>query len=714
MRSELVCFAILALLAPGCGFWPSAPTGRPQAVRGKESAPTAGETQAEAEKSALVKRIRSVTLAIDDSRLRAAAGEPENWLTHGGSPGEQRFSALDQLDAKNVGDLELRWSFDTHTDRGLEATPLVVDGILYATGSWSTVFAIDARTGAPIWTWDPEVPREYGQKACCDAVNRGVALYKGKIYVGTLDGRLAALDAATGDVVWQVVTVDQSQPYTITGAPRIAAGKVLIGNGGAEYGVRGYVSAYDPETGKLIWRTYTVPGNPDRPFETPAIEKAARTWKGGEWLKIGGGGTVWDSIAYDPDLGLVYVGTGNGSAWDRHVRSPGGGDNLYLASILALDVANGELRWHYQTTPGDSWDFDSAQHMILADLDIRGKTRKVLLQAPKNGFFYVLDRATGELLSAEKFAAATWATKIDSKTGRPVEVAGQDYRNGVALVKPTALGAHNWQPMSFSPLTGLVYIPAQEAIGAYERDAEFRYAPGEFNTALNLTHFAGLNRKIVSGHLLAWDPVKQREVWRAPYKTAWNGGTLATAGNLVFQGTADGRVVAYRADDGEKLWEAPAGTGVIAAPITFSVDGVQYVTVMAGWGGTFALYGGDAASAAGVKAGGKILTFALRRKLAATGTSKITDGKPSVARGEKLYHHWCVRCHGAAVVGGGVISDLRHSSDSVRKIFVTIVRSGIPGTDMPAWGKWLSEEEIRTIQEYVVSRAAAEASAAAR
>jgi quinohemoprotein ethanol dehydrogenase len=585
----------------------------------------------------------------------------------------------------------------------------VVDGVLYTTGSWSLVFAIDARTGKQIWKWDPKVPREYGQKACCDVVNRGVALYKGRVYVATLDGRLAALDAATGEPVWEVVTVDQTKPYTITAAPRIAAGKVIIGNGGAEFGVRGYVSAYDAETGRLVWRTYTVPGDPDKPFESKALQQAARTWKkSSEWLKIGAGGTVWDSMAYDPELGFVYVGTGNGVAWDRHVRSPGGGDNLYLASILALDVETGEIRWHYQTTPSDSWDFDSCQHLILTDLDVKGKTRSVLMQAPKNGFFYVLDRANGKLLSAEKYAEVTWARGVDLKTGRPAEVRGQDYTKGVAIVKPTAAGAHNWQPMSYNPTTGLVYIPAQDITGAYEKDSDFKFAPGEFNTALNLAQFKGLTRKISSGHLLAWDPRRQKEAWRVPYKTPWNGGTLTTAGNLVFQGTADGRFVAYRATDGDKLWEAPAGTGVIAAPITYMVDGMQYVTIMAGWGGAFALYGGDAAAAAGVKNAGKILTFALERKPEAKVARIATPPTEDVSRGETLYHKWCARCHGATAIGGGVIRDLRHSTEDVQKIFVQIVRGGIPGTGMPAWAKYLSDGEIRQIESYIRAQAAEE------
>lgn len=384
--------------------------------------------------------------AQNDSVLRDAARSPNEWLTHGRDYAETRFSPLNSIHAGNVKRLGLAWSFDTETTRGLEATPLIASGILYSTASWSIVFALDARTGKLRWRWDPEVARSYGQRACCDVVNRGVALYEGRIFASVLDGRLAALDAASGKLLWQVQTTDPSQPYTITGAPRVVKGKVIIGNGGAEYGVRGYVSAYDAATGKLAWRFYTVPGDPSKSFESPAMERAAKTWKG-EWWKIGGGGTVWDAFAYDPSADLLYVGTGNGSPWDRNLRSPGGGDNLYLSSILALRPDTGELVWHYQTTPGDSWDYTAVQQMILTDLNIGGKRREVLMQAPKNGFFYVLDRRTGELLSADPFVKVTWAKGIDMATGRPVENPDARYEKGVQLLWPGPLGGHNWQSM---------------------------------------------------------------------------------------------------------------------------------------------------------------------------------------------------------------------------------------------------------------------------
>ena len=478
---------------------------------------------------------------VDDAALATPEARQQDWLSYGRDYYEQRFSPLNEISETNVDKLGLAWQFETATERGLEATPLVVDGVMYTTASWSVTYAIDARTGKQLWKYDPEVHRKYDNLACCDVVNRGAAFYKGKVIVGVLDGRLVALDANSGKVAWQTTTVDQTQPFTITGAPRIARGKVIIGNGGAEYGVRGYVSAYDAETGKLAWRFYTVPGDPSKPQENKALEKALPTWKGTEWFKVGGGGTVWDSIVYDPELNLLYVGTGNGSPWNRDLRSPGGGDNFYLCSILAINPDNGELVWHYQTTPADTWDYTSVQPMMLADMNWAGKPRKVIMQAPKNGFFYVLDRATGELLAADPYVEVNWATHVDLKTGRPVEVPGAAYKDKGTYIRPGPLGGHNWQAMSYSPRTGLVYIPAQDNGRYYEQPKDFTFVPNQYNLGV-----APIGRNMdrydipYKGRLLAWDPVARKPRWTVEYGNYWNGGTLATAGNLVFQGTASG------------------------------------------------------------------------------------------------------------------------------------------------------------------------------
>ncbi|HVJ30844.1 MAG TPA: PQQ-binding-like beta-propeller repeat protein, partial [Gammaproteobacteria bacterium] len=362
---------------------------------------------------------RPTTAAVDAARLVAADTEPGQWLSTGRTYDEQRFSPLTEIDASNVGELGLAWYGDFAVPRAQEATPLFVDGVLYVTTAWSNVKAYDARTGTPLWTYDAKVPREWGSRACCDVVNRGAAAWNGKVYVGTIDGRLLALDAANGQLTWEVDTlVRRDVAYTITGAPRVVKGKVIIGNGGAEYGVRGYVSAYDAETGALAWRFFTVPGDPKLGFENPLMESAARTWNG-EWWRLGGGGTVWDSMAYDAELDLLYIGTGNGSPWNQALRSPGGGDNLFLSSIIALKPDDGSYVWHYQTTPGESWDYTATQHIVVADLTLDGTQRRVVMQAPKNGFFYVLDAATGALLSADKFAAVNWASGVDLATGRP-------------------------------------------------------------------------------------------------------------------------------------------------------------------------------------------------------------------------------------------------------------------------------------------------------
>ena len=518
---------------------------------------------------------------VDERALMRAA--PQEWLTYGRDYAETHFSPLAQINAGNVAQLSVVWSWDIpKSGARLEAVPIIADGVLYATGPRSFVFALDVRTGKELWHWDPMIPRG-GPSACCGDVNRGVAIYGGKIFVGLLDGRLVALDRATGKTMWSVMTTPPNSDYTITGAPRIIRGNVVIGNGGAEYGVRGYVTAYDAETGKQVWRWYTVPGNPADGFENEAMRKAATTWNG-EWWRIGGGGTVWDGMAYDPELDLLYIGTGNGSPWSHEERSPGGGDNLYLSSIVALRGRTGEYVWHYQTTPGDDWDYTATQPLMLLDLTIGGRPRKTIVQAPKNGFFYVIDRVTGEFLSARPFAdALTWASSIDQQTGRPNEKAEARYgRAGRGVwVSPGPIGAHNWRPMSFNPATGLVYLPVQNNVGYYER-ARVNYRRGEWNTG---TSWSGAQRTprpemTAPGNLLkAWDPVRNAEVWRfvAPGS---DGGTLSTGGNLVFW-AVENRLVALDARSGTQLFSAVIGGGP-ATPVTYEIDGRQYLTILSG------------------------------------------------------------------------------------------------------------------------------------
>ncbi|TLY88187.1 MAG: PQQ-dependent dehydrogenase, methanol/ethanol family, partial [Gammaproteobacteria bacterium] len=501
---------------------------------------------------------------VDAKALLSAADNRNEWLTHGRTYDEQRFSPLEQINTGNVKSLGLAWFADLDTARGQEATPLVIDGTVYITTAWSRVKAYDALTGRQRWEYDPKVPGDAGILTCCDVVNRGLAAWGRRLFLGTLDGRLIALDRDSGKLLWSKLTVDRSEPYAITGAPRVIDGRVIIGNAGAEMGVRGYVAAYDSDDGNELWRFYTVPDRPGA-NAAPHLKRAEATWRG-EWWTLGGGGTVWDSMAYDPKLDLLYVGAGNGSPWNQHYRSPGGGDNLYIDSIIALKPGSGEYVWHYQTTPGDTWDFDAAQHMILADLQIGGRLRRVLMQASKNGFFYVLDRATGQLISAASYVAVNWAKGVDVHSGRPIENpdARIDKTGKPFVVVPGPGGAHSWQPTAYDPKTGLVYIPAQEAGFPYIPEANWKPTAQGFNTGIDFAAAAmPADPKVragamaaTRGALIAWDPVAQQERWRVAFKGPWNGGVLATAGGLVFQGNAAREFVAYDAASGAKLWSS--------------------------------------------------------------------------------------------------------------------------------------------------------------
>ena len=659
---------------------------------------------------------------IDGARIINADSEPENWLAHGRTYDEQRFSPLKQINAGNAADLGLAWYWDTGTSRGLEASPIVVDGVMYSTGTWSVVWAHNAKTGELLWTFDPEVPRAHGVYACCDVVNRGVAVWKGKVYVGTIDGRLIAIDAEAGTQVWSTQTTDKGRAYTITGAPRIIKDKVLIGNGGAEYGVRGYVSAYDAATGEQAWRFYTVPGNPADPYETKALEEAAKTWRGDEYWKVGGGGTVWDSMAYDPELNLVYIGVGNGSPWNRYIRSPGGGDNLYLSSILALNPDTGEYVWHYQTTPGDSWDYTATQHMILADIEIAGAMRKVLMQAPKNGFFYVLDRESGELISAEAYVPVQWATHVDKETGKPVENPEAQYANDLKTIQPGPLGGHNWHPMSYNPGTGLVYIPALGLEFKYAQDNAFKYDPKSWNLGIDFIHQAPSSNpdeliaalQGVAGHLAAWDPVTQTEKWRVDHSQSWNGGVLSTAGNLVFQGRADGYMAAYNAANGDLVWEHLVNIGIIAPPITYMIDGEQYIAVVAGWGGAFGLTSGVPRHKSNSMREGRILTYKLGGKVQLPAPNvaffdipepPASDAPPEqIAHGERLYHENCAVCHGPGVTSSSSLPDLRYMSQETHKIWDAIVRGGAyTDRGMVSFSHALDEQGSKNVHAYVIA-----------
>lgn len=652
--------------------------------------------------------------------------ESSGWLSHGRTYSEQRHSPVDSINTKNVNELGIEWSYDLGTSRGIETTPIVHNGVMYVTSTWNIVHALDAITGKKLWTFDPVVDKAQAAKGCCDVVNRGVALWADAVFTATIDGRLISLDAKTGKVNWDINTIDKTKSYTITGAPRIIDGKVIIGNGGAELGVRGYVSAFDAATGKLIWRFYTVPGNPEDGFESKAMEMAAKTWTGEYWA-AGGGGTAWDSMAYDPELDLLYVGVGNGSPWNQSIRSPDGGDNLFLSSVVAVRPSTGEYVWHYQTTPGETWDYTATQHMILAELEIEGVERKVIMQAPKNGFFYVIDRETGEFISANNFVPVSWASHIDQKTGRPVETENARYIDKATnLTLPGPLGAHNWHPMSFSPDTGLVYIPAQEAPWIYGSDENYSYKEGAWNTGTDMelavlpTDIAVFKqlKAMLKGRLVAWDPVTQKEKWSFEHGGPWNGGVLSTSGGLVFQGTADAHFAAYDASSGERLWKYFTQTGVAAAPITYQIDGEQYVAVASGWGGSFVLgFGGVMPTGSKAKLG-RVMVF----KLGATGELPADDDadfvapvlpklldvtEETIAKGASAYANNCVVCHGDQAFSSGLIPNLRYSAITKNaEVWQTVVRGGIfAAKGMPNFGTILDAQTAEAVRAFVISEA---------
>ena len=682
---------------------------------------------------------------VNGDAIIAADQRPGIWISHGRTYSEQRFSPLKQINAETVKNVGLAWSADLDSNRGMEATPIVVDGVMYVTSAWSIVYAYDAKTGERLWKFDPEVDKSRGVNACCDVVNRGVAIWEGKVFVGTIDGRLIALDASrTGDVtdgvkkpIWQEVTVDQSKPYTITGAPRVIDGKVIIGNGGAEFGVRGYISAYNVADGKLAWRFYTTPNPTKQPDGAASdkvfAEKANATWGDkGEWLETGGGGTAWDAMAYDPDLGILYVGIGNGTPWNRERRDPEGKDNLFLSSILALKADTGEYVWHYQTTPGESWDYTATQSIILADIKIGDKARKVVMQAPKNGFFYVLDRATGELISADKYQDnVNWATHVDLKTGRPVEAPEARYLASPFAAIPGPLGSHNWHPMAFSPDTGLVYIPAQTLPQIYADQGDFAYRPGFWNTGVEFAGAPGptptLNERLagraaLKGQLVAWYPVAKKPRWAIDYPTPWNGGVLATAGGLVFQGGLDGKFRAYDAAKGgskpeDAVWVTDGQYPIMSGPMSYEIDGEQYIAVTAGWGTALPVTGGgNAIPNIGTPEMGRVLVYKIGGAAALPPYTPFrVDQVPAaedfgslaqVEHGRVMYDRNCMVCHGGLVVSSGVITDLRWSQAPATKDgFAEIVLGGkYASAGMASFATTLNATDVESIRAYIVNR----------
>ena len=654
----------------------------------------------------------------------AGVGADANWTAPQGGADEAGYSRVANLTPANVSKLGLVWSMDLPDEVTLESTPLEVDSTLYFSGGYSEVYAVNALTGRLKWKFDPETWKRRPDKFHFGS-NRGVAYENGRIFTAEMDGTVDALDARTGKVLWSAQSIPDGPKFAYTnssGAPRTMNGKVIIGNGGADSGARGFVTAFDAATGKQLWRFFVVPGTAEENRGDAAMEMAAKTWSPDFSAKTGGGGSVWHGITFDAEMNRVYIGTGNAGPYDPEVRSPKdangvGQDNLYTSSVVALDAKTGKYVWHYQENPRDSWDYDSDQQMTLATLNIEGRPRKVLMHAPKNGFFYVLDRETGKFISAGKTTFVNWASRIDPVSGRPVENPNIRYETGRSEIWPGTIGGHNWQAMSYNPKTGLVYLPIHQVGALFSRDLA-----DQTDYAVNIM---GLVVKPVveqpgdgKGYLVAWDPIRQREVWKVTRNEVWNGGTLSTAGGLVFQGGANGYFSAFDATNGSELWKFNAGLGIIAAPMSYSIRGRQYVSVLVGWGGT------SAAMSHMLNVGWKygqqprrLLTFALggRAKLAPSPPRDmkvhalddpslvLNEGDVMAGRAMSLA---CMSCHGAGFEGAGAPGpDLRESAIALRlDTFTEFVKAGNPARGMPAQTRF-TDAQLRMLHAYIRARA---------
>ncbi|MGB6355350.1 MAG: PQQ-dependent dehydrogenase, methanol/ethanol family [Steroidobacteraceae bacterium] len=680
--------------------------------------------------------------AVDAQRL--AVRDPDQWLSPGGDPQGTYFSPLKDVNTGNVAQLGFAWDYRLGTHRGQESTPLVIDGVMYATSNFGRVYALDAATGKELWKYDPHIDGQWARYACCDAVNRGLVAFDGRLYVGALDGWLHALDARTGQLLWKVDTLigrHERKPYTVSGAPLLAGDLVIIGNGGGDFaGARGYISAYDLKSGDLRWRFFTVPRDPGAgPQDQPHLEAAVKSWNPSHRWDAGSGATVWDGMAYDPTLRLVYIGTANAAPYNSYVGGRHSGDQLYAASIIAVHADSGTMAWYYQTVPGDRWDFDSTQKLVLADLDWDGRPRQVLMQAAKNGFYYVLDRTSGELLSAHNFAFVNWTLGIDSKTGRPIPDPAADYGRGPALVFPSESGAHNWQPMAFDPRRGLTFIPVIESGNVLVETSDRRagLVEGQFTTPAfppegydpaSMQHlygvlpaFAQLSRSVKTntatrGYLRAWSVAEHRTVWEVQTATSWDGGVLATGGGLVFQGDANGNLNAYSADSGERLASIALGSSLMAAPIAYRANGAEYIAIVAGYGGGAVITGVplDPASAA-YRYGNEGRIIALKIGGAAPPLPPLWKDPPvpqpparptdkaQIDAGEVLYNRFCSRCH---VFGRGILPDLRRLDPATHAIFEAIVLGGAYGPKgMGRFDDVLTPADAQALHAYLIDQA---------
>jgi quinohemoprotein ethanol dehydrogenase len=675
------------------------------------------------------------SVRVVDDTLLSDELDGRNWAGYGRTYSENHYSPLSEISTQNVKNLRLAWTHDLGVKQRADSQPLEANGVVYVAVGLSIVQALDAKSGKEIWRYDPKVADVAGHKLRPSWGIRGLALWKDAVIVATQEGRLLSIGAKNGSLNWSVQTLDKDDETTITGAPRVFKDKVVIGfAGGDRDKVRGAVSCFDASTGKFLWRFYTVPGDPAAGFENDAMQVAAKTWSG-EWWKYGGGGTVWNDMTFDPEFNRLYIGTGNGSPWNWKIRNPGGGDALFLASIVALNADTGEYVWHYQTHPNEAWDNDATMNMVLADLQVGGKSRKVLMQAPKNGFFYVLDRENGKLISAEKLGMVNWAERIDLVTGRPVEKPDIRYEKGPVLLWPGTYGVHNWEPMSHNPKSNLVYVPTIHQADSYDASGidpkTWKPTKHGWNAGMGSSG-TGTGKAAVrvpveefSSALVAWDPVKRAEVWKVQTPGTINGGVMSTAGNLVFQGQADGHFNAYDGSTGEKLWSFQAGVAVLGAPTSFSVDGHQYVSVLAG-----PISGSASATLPeSVKYGWRyrdhprrVLTFSLDG--AATlppppvpmpevpiHSDKFRPEARRVSAGAGLFNIHCLTCHGVGAIAGGAAPDLRASTIPLdASAFKGIVQGGaMLQSGMPHFDD-VSDDDLLSIRHYI--RAQAEAAQA--
>jgi quinohemoprotein ethanol dehydrogenase len=638
------------------------------------------------------------------------------WRLIGGGSFEQHFSPLRQINETTVKQLRLAWFADMPTVDGLTGIPMVADGVVYQSGALGKAWANDVRTGKLLWSYDAQIKFPMGLVPSWGSrLSRGLALWQEKVLKATGDCRLMALDRRTGAQLWEVHACDPKDYKTITGAPRVGGGKVFIGNANADTGIgRGYVDAYDIETGKHLWRFFTIPGDPAKGFENKAMEMASKTW-GPDYWKHSGGGTVWDGITYDPVTNLVYIGTDGAAPYDPKERGSSGGDELFTDAIVAVNADTGAYVWHYSTTPGDGWNYDAIVPVTLADLSVGGTIRHVVMASPKNGFFYVLDARTGKLVNEPKpIVPVNWASRIDMANGRPVPLEDAKYwLKGTqgAVVSPSDNGARNWMPMSYSPQTELVYIPVMNSPG-------FMASAVGGNLPVDDPYYPLEHKLPFKGTLLAWDPIKQQARWERDIGPPVEGGILSTAGNLVFQGTTTGYFNAYRADTGETLWSFPTGSGILAAASTVEIDGNQLILVAAG-SGTTSWIGLTSSKISGKAAGPtRLLAFSLN------GTAHLPSSnwhlepfpKPPAPeadaalakQGENIFDdRGCVMCHGLALdVGAGSVPDLRRINAATYALFSRIVRGGLyKGAGMPVFADTIREDELPALKAYIINEA---------